>query len=45
MLTQVDSDGYSTALMQGIIDFQKYDAVAVSKTNMYVVTPRGQKQI
>ena len=45
MLTQVDSDGYSKAVMQGIIDFQKDDAVAVSKTNMYVVTPRGQKRM
>jgi hypothetical protein len=45
MLTQVDSEGYSTVLMQGIIDFQKDDAVAVSKTDMYVVTPRGQKRM
>ena len=45
MLTQVDSEGYSTTLMQGIVDFKKDDAVAVSKPDMYVVTPRGQRRM
>ena len=44
MLTQVDSKGYSTTLMEGIIDYCKDTAVAVMKSDMYVVTGRGQKR-
>jgi hypothetical protein len=38
MLTQVDSDGYSITMMDGIIDYRKDDAVAVAKSDNYVVT-------
>ena len=31
MLTQVDSDGYSITMMEGIIDYKKDDAVASRK--------------
>jgi hypothetical protein len=44
MLTQVDSEGYSTTLMEGIIDYSKDTAVEVTKSDMYVVTGRGQKR-
>jgi hypothetical protein len=45
MLTQVDADGYTTPLMEGIVDYKKDDAVAVSQEDMYVVTRRGQKRL
>ena len=45
MLTQVDSDGYSLTLMEGIVDYRRDEAGAVSKQDGYVVTKRGQKQL
>jgi hypothetical protein len=45
MLSQIDDDGYSTALMQGIIDFKKDDATAVPKSDKWVVTARGQRRL
>jgi hypothetical protein len=45
MLTQVDSDGYSITMMKGIIDYKKDNAVAVPKSDMHVVTSRGQKKM
>jgi hypothetical protein len=45
MLTQVDSDGYSITMMKGIIDYRKDDSAAVPKSDMYVVTNRGQKKM
>jgi hypothetical protein len=45
MLTQVDPDGYSLTMMKGIIDYKRDDAVAVPKSDMYVVTSRGQKKL
>jgi hypothetical protein len=45
MLTQVDSDGYSITMMKGIIDYRKDDSVAVPKSDMYIVTNRGQKKM
>ena len=45
MLTQVDSDGFTTTMIEGIIDHTKDTAVAVSKDDMYVVTRRGQKRL
>jgi hypothetical protein len=44
MLTQVDSDGFTLTMMEGIVDYQKDDATAVSKQDMFVVTARGQKR-
>ena len=40
MLTQVDPEGYSTTLFDGIIDFKK-EPSAVPKTERYLVTKRG----
>jgi hypothetical protein len=45
MLTQVDSDGYSTTLIQGIIDYRKDDATAVPKSDKWVITARGQRRL
>jgi len=45
MLTQVDSDGFTMTMMEGIIDHKKDTDVAVSKSDMYVVTRRGQKRL
>ncbi len=45
MLTQVDSDGYSTTMLKAIIDYQKDEDVAVSKADMHVHTSSGQKRL
>jgi hypothetical protein len=45
MLTQVDSDGFTMTLMEGIINYRKDEATAVSKADAYVVTQRGQKKL
>ena len=44
MLTQVDSDGFALTMMDGIIDYKRDDAVAIPKSNAYVVTQRGRKR-
>ena len=41
MITQVDHEGYSTMLMNGIVDYKKDNAVAISKADKYVITRRG----
>ena len=45
MLTQVDSDGFSLSLMEGIIDYKRYDSVAIPKTDKYITTPRGKRRL
>ena len=45
MLTQVDSDGFTLTMMEGIVDFKKDPATAVPKDDMYVITKRGQKRL
>ena len=45
MLTQVDYDGFSMTMMNGIIDHRKYEATAISKSYMYIVTRRGQSKM
>lgn len=45
MLTQVDSDGYSTTLMDGIVDYKKDEPVAVAKSDKWVVTNRGTRRL
>ena len=45
MLTQVDSDGFTMTLMEGIIDHKVDAAAAVSKSDGYVTTRRGQKKL
>ena len=42
ILTQIDSEGMSTTLMESITDFKKDDS-AVSKQDKYLVTPRGHR--
>ena len=44
MLTQVDEDGFSLTLMEGIVDYMKDPETAVSKEDNYVVTRRGNKR-
>ena len=41
MITQVYHKGYSTTLMNGIVEYKKDDAVAISKADNYVITWRG----
>jgi hypothetical protein len=43
MLTQVDSDGFSRTMMEGIVDYKREDA-AITKEDGFVVTRRGKKQ-
>ena len=45
MLTQVDSDGYSLTLMEGIVDYRRSETGAVNKDDGYVITRRGKKQL
>ena len=45
MLTRVDSEGFSTSLMEGIVDCCKDESVAVTKTDKYVYTKSGQWQL
>ena len=45
MLTQVDSDGFSTTMLEAIIDYCKDEATAVPKADMYVVTSQGQNKL
>ena len=41
-LSQVDSDGYSLMLMEGIVDYRKDKSVAVSMENKYIITKTSQ---
>ena len=43
MLTQVDSDGFALTMMDGIIDYERDNAVAIPKSDAYVVTRHGRK--
>jgi hypothetical protein len=45
MLIQVNSDGFTLTLMEGIVDYRKDKATSVSKQDMYVVTRQGQKRL
>ena len=45
MLTQVDSDGFSLALMEGIIDYKCDDSIAIPKADKYITTGRGQRRL
>jgi hypothetical protein len=45
MLAQVDHEGYSTTLIQGIVDYKVDEATAVPKTDKWVVTKRGQRRL
>ena len=45
MLTQVDSDGFTLALMEGIIDYKHDDLIAIPKADKYITTGRGQRRL
>ena len=45
MLSQIDSEGHSATLMEGIVDFEKDDTTSVSKNDMRVVTNQGQRRL
>ena len=38
MLTQVDSDGFSLSLMEGINDYKRDESMAIPKTDKYITT-------
>ena len=44
MYSQVDDQGYSTTLLDGIIDYKK-DDTAVTKEDMYITTKSGQRRM
>jgi hypothetical protein len=44
MLAQVDQDGFSTTLMEGIVDHRKDHTKAVSAEDAHVTTKSGQKR-
>ena len=45
MLHQVDSEGFSLALMEGIVDFRCDELVAVPMEEKYIITKTGQKRL
>ena len=45
MITQVDHKRYSTMMINGIVDYKKYDAVDISNADKYVITWRGRRQL
>jgi hypothetical protein len=44
MLRQIDSEGFAITMLDRIVDFQKDAAVAVTQTDGWVVTKRGNKK-
>ena len=42
---EVDSDGFSLALMEGIIDYKRDDSIAIPKADRYITTGRGQRRL
>ena len=45
MLTQVDTDGMSKTLMDGIVDYRKNENVAVGMNDKYITTRSGQRRL
>ena len=45
MLRQVDSEGFSLALMEGIVDFRCEELVAIPIGEKYIITKTGQKHL
>jgi hypothetical protein len=45
MISQVDHDGISTTLMQGIVDYRRDDSVAIPKSEKWVTTRTGQRRL
>lgn len=44
LLSQVDAEGYSTTLLEGIVDFKK-DQSAVEKSDKFIVTKQGRRKL
>ena len=45
MLTQVDSDGFSLAIMEEIIHYKHNDLITIPKADKYITTGRGQRRL
>ena len=45
ILSQVESKGYTSLLMEEIVDLRKDKTTDLNKIDAYVVTRRGQKKI
>ena len=45
MLTQVDVNGYSLTLMEGIVDYLKDESMAVSREDKHITIKSGQQQL
>jgi hypothetical protein len=45
MLTNANNDGFTSLLMDAIIDHRKNGATALNKADAYIITQRGQKKM
>ena len=45
MVSQIDSEGFSTTLMHGIVDYRKDESTAIPKSDKWIVSPRGQRRL
>ena len=45
MITQLDSDGFTLNIVEGIVGYWKDTVTFVTKDDMYIATKRGQKKI
>ena len=45
MLTQVDSDGFTLTMMEGIIGHYKDETTAISKEDKYIACPRRTRRL
>ncbi len=45
MVSEVGSDGFTVTMMEGVIDHKIDPAVAVSKSDKYIATRRGQRKL
>ena len=45
MLSQVDSDGYSLMLMEGIVNYRKDESVAIGMEDKYITMRNGQQRL
>ena len=45
MLSQVDHEGYSTTLMEGIVDYSKDEDLAISMEDKWVVSGPGRRRL
>ena len=45
MLSRVDSEGFSTTMMEGIVDYQQDESKAIPKEDNYIIARTGQKRM